>query len=129
MYADPLTISPDNLSSVSTNMVTFDVTEASGKMRKRLNPLTTISDPELMVVNHFQQGSEQAGNLADRHLLQFSRSERDAAGKASLLVVNTTVLVPRNGLFALTDVRRLFNWQANFLSTSTNLERLLTGQS
>jgi len=129
VFADPLTISPDNLSSVNTNLVTFDVVESVGKMRRRLNAATSISDPEHMVTNHFIQGSEAAGNLVDRHLLQFSRTERDVAGKPHILVVNTTVSVPRNGLFVDADVRRLLNWAANFIQTSTNAARFTQGQS
>jgi len=129
MFVDQLTISPDNLSSVSTNLVTWNVIDASGKLRRRLNGATTISEPEHMVINHFVQGSESAGNLADRHLLQFSRVEKDAAGKAYTMTFNGTLLVPRTTLFTSAEARRLVNLAANFMMTSTNLDRFLTGES
>lgn len=132
MFADPLTISPDAPTRATTNNVTWDVNESLGKMRKRLNAATSIQDsPEYLVMNHFTQGSEKDGTLADRHLLQLSRVERDTAGKPFTSVLNVTLLIPRNALFSTADITRQFNLAANFLADTGNgrLAAFIAGQS
>lgn len=129
MFADPLLISPDALTIATSNQVTFSVIETQGKMRKRKNSATTPSDPENMVINHFVQGSEAAGTLADRHLIQLSRVERDTAGKPFTCVVNLTLTVPRNGLFSTAEVTRQIQLLANFVLASGKVASVLDGES
>lgn len=129
MFADPILVSPDPVTIVTSNNVTFDVVEQSGKMRRRKNAATTPSDPENLVVNHFVQGSEAAGTLADRHLIQTSRVERDVAGKPFTCIVNLTLTVPRNGLFSTADVQRQVNLISNFINAAGYVGKILDGQS
>lgn len=130
MIADPLTTSTDAPTALATNVVTWDLTDSVGKMRKRLNAATTLADsPEFLVINHFTQGSEAAGNLADRHLIQFSRVERDTAGKPYTQVCSLTFTVPRISIFGNADVQRHLNMMSNFSLTAGRLAQILGGQS
>lgn len=129
MLADPLLVSPDAYTIVASNNVTFDLVEATGKLRRRKNAATSISDPELLVINHFLQGSEAAGTLADRHLIQTSRVERDTLGKPYVCVANLTLTVPRVGLFSDAEVLRQVNLLANLAGASGRLASILAGQS
>jgi hypothetical protein len=95
----------------------------------RLNSATSLSDPEKLVIKHSVSGSEKGGNLVDRHLVSFSRVERDEDGKAHQCTVNVTIAVPRNGLFSTAEVTRQLALASNFLHTSGITAAILQNQS
>ena len=130
MFADPLTISPDTLSPSATNPVTWDLVEATGRMRRRINNASTADLPENLVINHFVQGNEKVPtSLVDRHLVQFSRVERDTAGNPYTSIVNVTMSVPRIGLFTAAEMQRQIYLSCNFLLASGRVAALMAGQS
>lgn len=128
-YADPLTVSPTAPTAGTGSNVTFNKIRQAAQEAERLDAATTLSDPQKLVIKHQTSGSEKAGNLIDRHLVSFSRVERDSSGNAAAAVVNLTISVPRNNMFSTSEVQTQVNMLVNFIMGSGNLAALLQGQS
>jgi hypothetical protein len=95
---------------------------------KRIDSFPTLPTVRTMSVKHSTMGSVKGGDIADRHLLQFTYSVNDAAGKAQLLTLNCTLAVPRSTSIVRADVDHLIAFAKNFLITA-NVDKLLRGES
>lgn len=127
--ADPIQI------EYSTEDPIFVSTKNLPDGRQRLNQATSIQEPETLTVRHQVSGSSKAGNLADRHLVQFSRVEiNEETGVAQTAQVNVTMVVPRAGTFSSADMLRMVDVIASFLTSSDggsvrHATRVLRGES
>lgn len=103
----------------------------------RADASTTLSEPLAMAIRHSQSGSNQ--KVTDRHLVQFSLTDV-TDGVESVLVVNTTISCPRNGVFTQDNIDDLVSYMISFLSgggfsastgltSNDNLEALAIGES
>jgi hypothetical protein len=123
------------LDTVSGADVTFKLIKSSENGTTRIDVATTAAAPALMQVKHSVQG--RGTDAVDRHLVQFSRTVVDTAGKPFVITVNLTLAVPRN--VAVTNaivkdvVANLVDFLADgaiaSLATTTNLDAILRGES
>lgn len=87
-------------------------TDANGS--RRINSATTLAAPELCTIKHSKTGS--GVNAIDRHLVQFSRTEADAAGVPRTATVNFTIAVPQSSVFSTTEVIDLVAYLVDLIS-------------
>lgn len=95
---------------------------------------TNLTEPVRLKIRHESTGS--GSNVIDRHNVNYTHTEVDAAGVPRTLTLNFTVQVPRSSAFSNTDVEKGVMKMINFLadqidvdghSNWTNLADLLIG--
>jgi len=64
---------------------------------------STAELPQLFVIRHNQQKAKD-GSIVDRHLVQYSSTVLDTAGKVRTFVVNETFAVPRGAGFTIDQI-------------------------
>lgn len=122
-FSNPLSLSPDG------GTTTHDFVEIKRLVDgvERLNDETDLILPEKVVIKHATQGGK--GKELDRHLVQITKTERDATtGDIWAAGVNLTLVVPRQTMFSAADVKRLVALMKDFLSDA-NVEKLLRGEA
>lgn len=96
---------------------------------ERLDDQTNLTEPHLLVIRHQTQGTPKAGNVVDRHLISFSRTEKHPdTGALYTAVQNWTLSVPRVGLFSDGECFQMKTLLDELL-TSANLSKILRGES
>lgn len=69
-----------------------------------------------MTIRHSLQ-KNKAGDITDRHLVQFSSTKADASGAQSTATLNFTLAVPRNGVVDRNEINHLIAFLVDFLDT------------
>lgn len=104
---------------------------------KRVDSASTLSEPRTCVIKHSSSGT--GTNIVDRHLVQFTQLEQDAAGVDRTAIVNLTLAVPRSSVITnaividlvsnLIDLIADGSFSSAGIGGTTNLTALLLGQS
>jgi hypothetical protein len=132
VLGDPIVFNPGGAYSPTPGGdVTFTTTRQEPGASTRLNIATDLSLPEYMVVRHSVQGGK-ADKIVDRHLVQFTRAERDPdTGQIYTIQSNMTLVVPRVALFTVEEVRALVKRYGQLLMTDSdaNLAKILRGET
>lgn len=127
--SDTINLSPNAPTAASGSEKVYVLTGRDGTSSTRMNQATDLSNPELLVIKHQKVGSEtNGGTIVDRHLIQLSRTERDANGKAHAMIVNFTLAIPRNGLFSDGETDGMC-WQLANLLLDANIAKIVRGET
>lgn len=114
----------------AANHTFVTVGSPNGTAITRIDQATTLSAPRKMVVSHSTSGSGL--NLVDRHLIQFTEVELDAAGNPFTTIVNFTIARPRRAT-GNTTVYNLVSYLKDAIDTegahSALIDQILQGQS
>lgn len=99
----------------------------------RIDVASTSSDKGTLNIRHTTQG--KGISVADRHLIQFTRTRQDTTGSATA-TVNLTMLVPQSSLVDANDVKDMLRELFDLLSSTgtialdtTIVEGILRGES
>lgn len=123
------------LDDVSGDDSTYRSVSQDATGSKRIDISTTLSAPAFLVIKHTQSGKGK--DLADRHLVQFTRTVLDSLGAPYTITTNFTLAVPRVAAVTAASVSdevcRLIDFLSSggvtTLASTANIESLLRGES
>lgn len=119
-----------SLKNEAASAKSFVTTNVTNNKVDRLDGATSLSLPTRLVINHQTSGS--GATLTDRHLIQASRTELDAANVPYTTVVNLTIAMPRRSV-STASALDLVSFIKDLIDTggvaSADLASILQGQS
>lgn len=108
---------------------TFSLRKTEGFNTERIDQSTTQAEPRLCLIKHSSQGKKGTSEQADRHLVSFSVTKKDATtGIMSTAVLNITLVVPVMGPLVRADFDHLIAFGKNFLVTA-NVDKWVRNES
>lgn len=108
---------------------TFGLRKTDGYNTERIDSTTTQLEPRVCAIKHTVQGKVGNVDRADRHLVSFSVTKKDATtGLLYTAVINCTCVVPVTGPIARADVDHLIAFVKNFL-VQANVDRWFRNES
>jgi hypothetical protein len=121
-FATGLALSPDNLTAVVTNQVTYDLTVMNGPSSIRRVAGLDLDTPKVLTISH----ETVAKTGVKRHLVRFDHTFQDATDPTIVGTISfyvNVIVPPVVATFAL--VEDMAATLQNFLSTSGNLAKIL----
>jgi hypothetical protein len=104
---------------------------------RRIDSASTLTEPRLLTVKHSKTGT--GANAIDRHLIQFTRTELDAATIPRTATVNLTIAVPQSSVFSAAEIQDMVAYLVDLISDGgftgsgfagvTNLGAILRSES
>ena len=108
---------------------TFSLRKTDGYNTERIDQSTTQLEPRVCAIKHTSQGKKGTAEQADRHLIQFSVTKKDATtGVLYTATLNCTLVVPVSGPLVRADFDHLIAFAKNFLVTA-NVDKWLRNES
>jgi len=108
---------------------TFSLRKTDGFNTERIDQSTTAGEPRLCTIKHSAQGKKGTVEAADRHLISFATTKKDATtGVLYTATLNATLVIPQSGPLVRADFDHLIAFAKNFLITA-NVDKWVRSES